>query len=79
LNRLKNKRLVIVEEAWPLASISSEITFNVQKNVSIILDAPIRRVTCADVHCRMHPTLIEASLPIVKKGMQAVKDVMYRS
>src|SRR5690606_5436533 len=28
----KTNRLVIVEEAWPLASISSEIAFNVQKN-----------------------------------------------
>src|SRR6476620_7304769 len=45
----KTNRLVIVEEAWPLASISSEITFKVQKDAFDYLDAPILRVTSADV------------------------------
>ncbi len=75
----KTNRLVIVEEAWPLGSISSEITFNVQKNAFDHLDAPIRRVTCADVPLPYAPTLIEASLPNAKRVIQAVKDVMYRS
>jgi pyruvate dehydrogenase E1 component beta subunit len=75
----KTNRLVIVEEAWPLASISSEITFNVQRNAFDYLDAPIRRVTAADVPLPYAPTLIEASLPNTKRVIQAVKDVMYRS
>src|SRR6201988_3440371 len=41
----KTNRLVIVEEAWPLASISSEITYMVQKNAFDYLDAPIIRIT----------------------------------
>ena len=40
----KTNRLVIVEEAWPLASISSEITYQVQKHAFDYLDAPIRRI-----------------------------------
>jgi pyruvate dehydrogenase E1 component beta subunit len=73
----KTNRLVIVEEAWPLASISSEITFRVQKDAFDYLDAPILRVTCADVPLPYAPTLIEASLPNVARVVKAVKDVMY--
>src|SRR6187551_1911113 len=40
----KTNRLVIVEEAWPLAAISSEITYHVQKHAFDYLDAPIHRV-----------------------------------
>src|SRR5690606_5508932 len=59
----KTNRLVVVEEAWPLASISSEIAFHVQKNAFDYLDAPVLRVTCADVPLPYAPTLIAASLP----------------
>src|ERR1700754_3688652 len=37
----KTNRLVIVEEAWPLAAISSEITYHIQKHAFDYLDAPI--------------------------------------
>ena len=73
----KTNRLVIVEEAWPLASISSEITFNVQKNAFDYLDAPIVRVTSADVPLGYAPTLVEASLPSIAKVVKAVKEVSY--
>lgn len=74
----KTNRLVIVEEAWPLASISSEITFYVQKNAFDYLDAPITRVTSMDVPLPYAPTLIEASLPNVARTIKAIKEVMYR-
>jgi pyruvate dehydrogenase E1 component beta subunit len=74
----KTNRLVIVEEAWPLASISSEITYMVQKNAFDYLDAPIRRVTSADVPLPYAPTLIDASLPNVARTVKAVKEVMYK-
>lgn len=73
----KTNRLVIVEEAWPLASISSEITFRVQKDAFDYLDAPVTRVTSADVPLGYAPTLVEASLPSVKKVVKAVKEVSY--
>jgi pyruvate dehydrogenase E1 component beta subunit len=73
----KTNRLVIVEEAWPLASISSEITFKVQKDAFDYLDAPILRVTSADVPLPYAPTLIEAALPNVERTVKAVKQVMY--
>jgi pyruvate dehydrogenase E1 component beta subunit len=74
----KTNRLVVVEEAWPLASISSEIAYMVQKEAFDYLDAPIRRVTTADVPLPYAPTLIEASLPNVPKVVKAVKEVMYK-
>ncbi|HKC67343.1 MAG TPA: pyruvate dehydrogenase complex E1 component subunit beta [Bacteroidia bacterium] len=74
----KTNRLVIVEEAWPLASISSEITYMVQKNAFDYLDAPIRRITTADVPLPYAPTLIEESLPNVAKTIKVVKEVMYK-
>lgn len=73
----KTNRLVIVEEAWPLASISTDITFVVQKNAFDYLDAPITRVVSADVPLPYAATLIEIALPNVAKTVKAVKDVMY--
>ena len=73
----KTNRLVVVEEAWPLASISSEIAFKVQKDAFDYLDAPVLRVTTADTPLPYAPTLIEASLPNVAKVMKAVQEVMY--
>ena len=73
----RTNRLVVVEEAWPLASISSEIAFHVQHNAFDYLDAPVKRVTCRDVPLPYAPTLIEASLPNVKRIIDAVKEVTY--
>lgn len=73
----KTNRLVIIEEAWPLASISSEITYMVQKNAFDYLDAPVKRVTSRDVPLGYAPTLVEAYLPNVKRTLEAVKSVMY--
>lgn len=73
----KTNRLVIVEEAWPLGSIASEVTFKVQKEAFDYLDAPIQRITTADTPLPYAPTLIEASLPNVARIVKAVKEVMY--
>jgi pyruvate dehydrogenase E1 component beta subunit len=75
----KTNRLVVVEEAWPLASISSEIAFKVQKEAFDYLDAPVLRVTTADTPLPYAPTLIEASLPNTMRVIKAVKEVMYVS
>lgn len=74
----KTNRLVIVEEAWPLAAISSEITYHVQKHAFDYLDAPIHRINSLDVPLPYAPTLIDAILPSVTRTVKAVKAVMYR-
>jgi pyruvate dehydrogenase E1 component beta subunit len=75
----KTNRLVIVEEAWPLGSIATEVAFKVQKEAFDYLDAPVRRVVSADVPLPYAPNLIELALPNVAKTVKAVKDVMYRA
>jgi pyruvate dehydrogenase E1 component beta subunit len=73
----KTNRIVIVEEAWPLGNISSEIAYQVQKNAFDYLDAPIRRVTSEDVPLAYSSSLVQASLPNAKKIIKTVKDVLY--
>lgn len=73
----KTNRLVILEEAWPLGSIASEITYMVQKEAFDFLDAPIRRVTTADVPMSYAPTLVEAFLPSKENLIKAIKSVVY--
>lgn len=74
----KTNRLVIVEEAWPLSSIATEITYHVQKHAFDYLDAPIQRVNSFDVPLPYAPTLIQAILPNVEKTVKAVKATLYR-
>ncbi|MEP4532493.1 MAG: pyruvate dehydrogenase complex E1 component subunit beta [Cyclobacteriaceae bacterium] len=74
----KTNRLVIVEEAWPLASISSELSHHIQKNAFDYLDAPVTRITNKDLPLPYAPTLIEEILPNVKRTIEAVNAVCYR-
>ena len=73
----KTNRLVVVDENWPVASISSEIAYRVQKDAFDSLDAPVLRVNQADTPLPFAPGLIDASLPSVARTVQAVKEVMY--
>jgi pyruvate dehydrogenase E1 component beta subunit len=73
----KTNRLVIVEEQWPFASVSSEISYRVQKEAFDYLDAPIRRITSADTNMHYAPTLVSAYLPDVPRTVKLVKEVMY--
>ena len=73
----KTNRLVILEEAWPFASVSSEITYQVQENAFDFLDAPIQRITTADTPAPFSPVLLEEWLPNADDVVKAVKKVMY--
>ncbi len=73
----KTNRLVILEEAWPFASVASEITYKVQEEAFDYLDAPIKRITTKDTPAPYSPTLLEAWLPNSKDVVEAVKSVMY--
>ena len=73
----KTNRLVIVEEQWPFSSISSEISYRIQKEVFDYLDAPIRRICSADTNMHYAPNLVAAYLPDVARTVSLVKDVMY--
>ncbi len=74
----KTNRMVIVEEAWPLSSISTDLSHQMQFNAFDYLDAPIVRVNSKDLPLPYAPTLIEEILPNVKRTIEAVNSVMYR-
>jgi len=73
----KTNRVVIVEESWPLGSISSEITYKIQKEAFDYLDAPIQRICSADTPMAYSPTLVEAFLPNKTDILNKVKAVLY--
>ena len=74
----KTNRLVIVEEQWPFGSVSSEISYNIQKEGFDYLDAPIRRITAADAPLHYAPNLVAGALPSVARTVKLVKEVMYQ-
>lgn len=73
----KTNRLVIVEEAWPLASISSEIAYHIQRYAFDYIDAPVERVTNRDIPLHYAPTLIEETLPNVERTVKACRRALY--
>ena len=74
----KTNRLVVLEEAWPFASVASEITYIVQERAFDFLDAPIHRITTADTPAPYSPTLLKEWLPNASDVVAAVKKVMYK-
>ncbi|WP_010177420.1 pyruvate dehydrogenase complex E1 component subunit beta [Aquimarina agarilytica] len=74
----KTNRLIILEEAWPLANIASEITYQVQQNCFDYLDAPVIKINTADTPAPYSPTLLAEWLPNNEDVIKAVKKVMYK-
>jgi pyruvate dehydrogenase E1 component beta subunit len=74
----KTNRLVVLEEAWPFASVASEITYMVQERAFDFLDAPIQRITTADTPAPYSPTLLKEWLPNAEDVIKAVKKVAYK-
>lgn len=75
----KTNRCVVLEESWPLASISSEIAYHLQRYAFDYLDAPVERVTQTDTPFAFSPTLIEEALPNQERLIAAIKRTMYRN
>ncbi len=73
----KTNRLVVIDESWPFAGISSEVAYEVQKYAFDYLDAPVTRVNAADTSLPYAPTLVDEYLPNAEKIIKAVKEVSY--
>ncbi len=73
----KTNRLIIVEEQWPFASVSSEIAYRIQKEGFDYLDAPVRRITSADAPLHYAPNLAAAAIPDIARTVKLAKEVMY--
>jgi len=73
----KTGRVVTVEEAFPMCSVSSEIAYQVQEKAFDYLDAPVLRVTGKDVPMPYAANLEKLALPSVPEVIDAVKAVTY--
>lgn len=73
----KTNRLVIAEESHPFASVGAEISHQVMEHAFDYLDAPIKRVSCADTPMPYARKLEVLALPSVEKIVKAVKEVCY--
>ena len=75
----KTNRCVVVEEANPIAALSSEIAYNIQRWAFDFMDAPVIRVNSKDLPLPYAQSLLEAILPSVAGTIDAVKKVMYKA
>ncbi len=74
----KTNRAVIVDEAWPMASVGSHVAWLVSRNCFDDLDAPVELVASEDVPMPYNHTLELAVQPSVEKIVSAVKRVSYK-
>ncbi len=75
----KTNRCVVIEESWPLASISSEIAYHLQRYAFDYLDSPVIRVMQSDTPFAFSKVLIEEALPNISRIVNAVKSSLYVS
>jgi pyruvate dehydrogenase E1 component beta subunit len=74
----KTNRCVVVEEGWRYAGFGAEIADRVQRECFDSLDAPVIRVTAADVPMPYSRMLEKAFLPQPEGVVEAVHEVLYR-
>ena len=74
----RTNRAVTVEEGWPQSGIGAEIAARIMEEAFDWLDAPVRRVTGADVPMPYAANLERLALPGPEDVVAAVKAVCYR-
>lgn len=74
----KTNRVVIVEEGWPFCGVGAQIVDTIQHRAFDYLDAPILRVTGADVPMPYAKSLEHLCIPDRHRVMDAVNRVLYR-
>ena len=74
----KTNRMVVVEEGWPTCSIASEIISIAMEEGFDDLDAPVLRVTNADVPLPYAANLEKLALVTADQVVQAAKKVCYK-
>ncbi|HUI72306.1 MAG TPA: pyruvate dehydrogenase complex E1 component subunit beta [Spirochaetia bacterium] len=73
----KTNRCVVVDEAWPFASVGSHVAWLVSRNCFDDLDAAVELVSAEDVPLPYNHALELAAQPSVDKIVNAVKRVLY--
>jgi len=75
----KTNRVVVLEEGWPFVGIGAQIVSIIQDEAFDELDAPVVRVTQADVPMPYAKNLEQLAKPSLDQVMQACNRVLYRS
>ena len=73
----KTHRCVIVEEGWPFAGVGAQVAYTIQHEAFDELDAPIERVTGADVPMPYNRALEKAAKADPARVIAAVEKVLY--
>ena len=73
----RTHRCVVVEEGWPFAGVGAQVVYEIQKNIFDELDAPVLRVTQADVPMPYNRALEKAAKPDPDTVVATVRKVMY--
>ncbi len=73
----KTNRCVIVEEGWKYSGIGAQIAYMVHSEAFGDLDAPVTRVTGADVPMPYAKNLEHMAMPSPDRVVSAVKEVLY--
>jgi len=73
----KTNRCVVVDEAWPFASVGSHVAWLVSRNCFDDLDAAVELVSAEDVPMPYNHSLELAAQPSTEKIVAAVKRVLY--
>jgi pyruvate dehydrogenase E1 component beta subunit len=74
----KTHRCVVAEEGWPFAGVGAEVVDTVQRDAFDELDAPVLRVTGADVPMPYNKHLEKAAKVDPAKIVAAAHSVLYR-
>jgi pyruvate dehydrogenase E1 component beta subunit len=73
----RTHRAVVAEEGWPFAGAGAQVVDEIQKNLFDELDAPVLRVTGADVPMPYNKQLEKAAKVSPEKIVAAAKKVLY--
>lgn len=74
----KTNRAVYLEEGWPYVGIGSQIVALIQEEAFDYLDAPVLRVTQADIPMPYAKNLEKLAKPDAKRVVAACKRVLYQ-
>lgn len=74
----KTNRAVYLEEGWPYAGVGAQVVSILMEEAFDDLDAPVLRVTQADVPMSYAKNLEKLAKPDVGRVIQAVNEVLYR-
>ncbi len=73
----KTNRVVIAEESHPFCGVAAEISAEINERAFDYLDAPVKRVSGADVPMPYAKNLEQLAIPDVERIIAAVRDVSY--